>query len=112
MNKKTLSVEEYFKKMKPYLKNVINYLKNLTFNFISSKDDNDEESERHSKIFNIEIIINDEADEVIEELFESIKNNIKIIWKNQWLTVNLSFIMFIDYIINVIKQIQIVVGHI
>ena len=69
--------------MKPYLKNVINYLKNLTFNFISSKDDNDEESERHSKIFNIEIIINDEADEVIEELFESIKNDIKIIWKNQ-----------------------------
>ena len=112
MNKKTLSVEEYFKKMKPYLKNVINYLKNLTFNFISSKDDNDEESERHSKIFNIEIIINDEADEVIEELFESIKNDIKIIWKNQWLIVNLSFIMFIDYIINVIKQIQIVVGHI
>ena len=69
--------------MKPYLKNVINYLKNLTFHFISSKDDNDEESERHSKIFNIEIIINDEADEVIEELFESIKNDIKIIWKNQ-----------------------------
>ena len=98
--------------MKPYLKNVINYLKNLTFNFISSKDDNDEESERHSKIFNIEIIINDEADEVIEELFESIKNDIKIIWKNQWLIVNLSFIMFIDYIINVIKQIRIVVGHI
>ena len=39
-------------------------------NFISFID-NDEE---HSKSDNIEIIINDEADEVIEELFKSLKN--------------------------------------
>ena len=29
----------------------------------------------HSKTDNIEIIINDEADEVIKELFDSLKNN-------------------------------------
>ena len=42
-------------------------MENLTNhkNFISSKDDNDEEHVTHSKIYYIEIIINDEADEVI-----------------------------------------------
>ena len=39
-------------------------------NFIFSID-NDEE---HSKKDNIEIMINDEADEVIKELFDSLKN--------------------------------------
>ena len=43
-------------------------------NFISSKDDNDEEPAMHSKGDNIEIMINDEADEVIEELSDSLKN--------------------------------------
>ena len=42
-------------------------------NFISSID-NYEERVMHSKTNNIEIIINDEADEVIEKLFESLKN--------------------------------------
>ena len=36
--------------------------------------DNDEEHLIHSKSGNIEIMINDEADKVIEKLFESIKN--------------------------------------
>ena len=36
--------------------------------------DNDEEREIHSKSDNIEIMINDEADEVIKELFDSLKN--------------------------------------
>ena len=36
----------------------------------------------HSKSHNIEIMINDEADEVIKELFDSLKIGIKII-KNQ-----------------------------
>ena len=40
-------------------------------NFISSKDDNDEEHEIHSKGDNIVIIMNDEADEFIKELFQS-----------------------------------------
>ena len=34
----------------------------------------------HSKSNNIEIIINDEADEVIKELFDSLKIDIKVIW--------------------------------
>ena len=45
----------------------------ITINLISSKDDNDEDLEMHSKSDNIEIMINDEADEVIEELVESLK---------------------------------------
>ena len=39
-----------------------------------SSIDNDEERVMHSKIDNIEIMINDEADEVIVELFKSFKN--------------------------------------
>ena len=34
----------------------------------------------HSKSDNIEIIINDEADEVIKKLFDLLKIDIKIIW--------------------------------
>ena len=45
----------------------------ITINFISSKDDNIEECEIHSKSDNIEAMVNDEVDEVIEELFESLK---------------------------------------
>ena len=33
----------------------------------------------HSKSDNIEIVINEEADEIIEELFDSLKTDIKII---------------------------------
>ena len=48
-------------------------------NFISSKDDNDEEwREVHSKTGNIEIMMSDEADEVTEKLLESLKKHIKI----------------------------------
>ena len=42
-------------------------------NFIFSLD-SDEERVMHSKSVNIEIMINDEADDVIEELFDSLKN--------------------------------------
>ena len=41
--------------------------------FISSID-NDEDCVLHSKSDNIEIMINDEANEVIKELFDSLKN--------------------------------------
>ena len=41
-------------------------------NFISSMD-NDEECVMHSKNDNIEIMINDQAKEVIKELFDSLK---------------------------------------
>ena len=86
-DRKTLSVEEYLNKIKPYLKNITNDLKEsgtwkihltITINFISSKDDNDE---MHSKSDSIEMMMNDGAEEVIEELFESLKkryqNNLK-----------------------------------
>ena len=46
---------------------------NNTKNFISSID-NDEEHVMHSKSDNIEIMMNDKADEIIEELFDSLKN--------------------------------------
>ena len=43
----------------------------ISNNFISSLD-NDEERVMHSKSDNIEIMINDEADEVMEQLFGSL----------------------------------------
>ena len=65
---KKLSVEEYIDKIRPYLKNIINDIKNpdswkiqltITINFISPTDDNDEERVKHSKPDNIEIMISD-----------------------------------------------------
>ena len=57
----------------------------------------------HSKSDNIEIIINDEADEVIKALFDSPKKDIKII-KNGWKVVSLSSVMFIYCIRNKINH--------
>ena len=83
---KTLSVEEYLNNIRPYLKDIINNLKKsdmwkiqltIANNFISSID-NDEERVVHSKSDNIEIMINDEADEVIKELSDSLKNRYQI----------------------------------
>ena len=84
---KTLPVEEYLKKISPYLKDVINNLKKsdtwkiqltIANNFISSVD-NDEVRAMHSKSDNIEIMINDEADEVIKDSFENrYQNNLEL----------------------------------
>ena len=41
---------------------------------ISSKDNNEEVNAMHSKSDKIEIMVNEKADEVIEELFESLLN--------------------------------------
>ena len=85
---KTLSVEEYLIKIRPYLKDIINNLKKsdawkiqftIANNFISSID-NDEERVMHSKSDNIEIMINDEANDVIKNLLIHSKTDIKIIW--------------------------------
>ena len=46
----------------------------IAINFISSGDDNDEERVMHSKNDNIEIMVSDEAYEVIEAVFDSFKN--------------------------------------
>ena len=74
------SVEEYLDKIRPYLKDVINDLKKFSprkINFISSRDDYDEERVMHSKTDNIEIMISDEADQVMKRLFDSLKNRYK-----------------------------------
>ena len=61
---KTLSIEKYLNKIRPYLKNIINNLKKsvtwkiqltLANNFISSTD-SDEEHVMHSKCDNIEVM--------------------------------------------------------
>ena len=71
---KTLSVEEYLHKIRPYLKEIANNLKKsdtwkiqltISNNFISFID-NDAECVMHSKSDNIENMINDEAYEVIK----------------------------------------------
>ena len=82
-NSKTLSFEEYLNKIRPYLKDIINNFKKsdtwkiqltIAINFIFSKDHNNQERLMHSESDNIEIIINEEADEVTKKLFESLKN--------------------------------------
>ena len=79
---KILSAEENVNKIRPYLKGIINNLKTsdtqkiqltITNNFISSLY-NDEEHVMHSKSDNVEIMISDEADEVMKELFDSLKS--------------------------------------
>ena len=61
---KTLSLEHHLNKIRPYLKDIINDLRTS-----DTLKDNDEERDMHSKSDNIEIMMNDKADEVIEELF-------------------------------------------
>ena len=77
-----LSVEEDLNKIRLCLKDIINSLKKagtwkiqliIANNFISSID-NDEEHVLHSNNDNVEIMINDEANEVIKELFDSLQN--------------------------------------
>ena len=46
----------------------------ITINSFSSEDDNDEEHVMLSKSDNIEIMISDESDEIMKNLFDSLKN--------------------------------------
>ena len=80
---KILSVEEYLNRIRTYLKSIINNLKKssvwksqltITINSFSPEDDNDEEHVMLSKSDNIEIMISDESDEIIKNLFDSHKN--------------------------------------
>ena len=66
----------------------------------------------HSESDNIKIIVNDEADEVIEELFESRKKKNQNKLKESMEGSDFLLIMFIYCIINVIKQIPIVMDNI
>ena len=49
----------------------------IAINFMSSKD-NDEEHAMHLKSDNIELVINDEGDKIIEELFQSLLSRYQI----------------------------------
>ena len=77
---KNLSVKEYLDKIKPYLRYIIINLQKsdiwkiqltIAINFISSKDV-DEERLMHSKRDNIEFMSYDNANEVVNKLFESL----------------------------------------
>ena len=75
---KTLSIKDYLDEIKPYLGNIINDHKTqselkiqliMTINFISSKD-SDEIRTMHTKSNNVEILIGNEINETIEEVYE------------------------------------------
>ena len=75
-----MSTEQHLNKIRPYLKDVINDLKKsdiwkiqltIAINFISSKV-NDKERVMHLRSDKIEIMINNKADEIIKELFQSL----------------------------------------
>ena len=72
----TLSLKEYLKRIRPYLKDITNRLTKsyaskirltIAINLMFSKNDNDEERVMYSESDSMEIEINDNADEVIEE---------------------------------------------
>ena len=82
---KSLSVKEYLNKIRPYLSNMINDLKTqskwkievaMETSFMSSKDskdskDSNETCTMHTKSNNTEIMIGNETDEIMKEIFDS-----------------------------------------
>ena len=77
---KTLSIKDYLDEIKPYLSDITNDHKTqgewkihltMTIHFFSSKD-SEEIRTMHSKSDNIEILIGNETDKVIEDLFDSL----------------------------------------
>ena len=113
--RKTLLIEEYLNKIKTYLKDIINDLKKsdswkiqltIIINFISYKDNNDEECEMHSKIANLEIMINNETDEVIEELSESLNKRYQNKLEESMKGSEFSLIVLIYCIINDISRFE------
>ena len=80
---KNLSPKEYLDMIRPYLSDMINDHKTqsewkiqltMQINFISSKD-SEETRNKHTKSYNIEIMMGNETDEIIEKLFESLLQN-------------------------------------
>ena len=78
--KRNLSLDEYFNKTEPYLRNIITDLQNydtwkiqlaIVINFISSKDA-EEERVMHSRSHIIKFTSYNDANEVANELFESL----------------------------------------
>ena len=75
---RNLSLDEYLYKIKPYMRNIIIDLQNsdtwknqltIAINFISSKDA-EEERVIHSRSNNIKFISYNDANEVVDKLFE------------------------------------------
>ena len=134
---KTILKETYLNKIRTYLKDIMTSLKKsdtwkiqltISINFTSCKD-GDEERVMHSKSDNIEIIINNKADEEVAEFFQSLlsrglESSMKVgssmkpssvrvgLESSMKSIVILSLTLFIYCILNVIKQIQIQVDHI
>ena len=80
-----MSPKEYLDMIRPYLSDMIIDYKTqgewkiqltVSINFISSNDSGETRNLR-TKSNNIEIMIDNETDEIIEELFESLCKNIK-----------------------------------
>ena len=83
-----LSVEEYPSEIKPHLKDIVIDLQKfdtskiqltIAVNFISSKDTNEEQI-MHSKTDNIEVMTYDNPAKLIEELFDSLLSERKLIY--------------------------------
>ena len=79
---KILTISEYLDMIRPYLNDIINDHKNqgewriqltMEINFISSKKDFDDIRTMHTKSDNTEIMMSSETDEIIEELFKSLR---------------------------------------
>ena len=111
-SKKNLSVEEYLYKIRPYLKNITNNMKKsdtckiywtITINFISSKDENDDEYVVYSEKVHMKIMINDKK--VIKCLFKSFKNIYQDNLKKREKAVSFSSIIFIYWIAYTTKKI-------
>ena len=81
----------------------------IAINFISSKD-NDEERVMYSKSHNIEMMINDRAEEVIEEIFQSLRSIYQVGFETSMR--GSDFIFDCVHIINVIKSFLNNVDHI
>ena len=77
-----------------------------------SSNDNNEEIAIHSKNDNIKIMINDKADEVTEELFQSLLSRYQIRLETSIKAVILYLIELIYCITNVIKYVFNMVDHI
>ena len=82
LNKKVMVIKiEYYQFGNTFIKHLRDFLNDLqqsdtwksqltiNINFISSKNGNDEKHVMHSKSGNIEVLISDEADEVMKKLF-------------------------------------------
>ena len=93
-----MTVNEYLDIIRPYLRDIINDHKTqgewrihsdntiikrktqsaleiqltITINFNSSKPDSDETRIKHTKSYNVEIMMGNETDEIIEDLFKSL----------------------------------------